>query len=113
MGADVNENTTDRIHLLRLALCALCLLVGALGALWLNNALAQAEARVSGQVVDAAGPVGGATMRVRATPNATTSDADGSFLLGGLVPGEQVEVTAWADGYYVASTHVTPTEADL
>lgn len=113
MAENVDATAPKRVRLLRPALCALCLLVGALGALWLNNALAQAAATVSGQVVDDNGPVGGATVRVRATTNATSTGADGSFTLVGLAPGEQVEVTAWADGYYVASTHVTPTASSV
>jgi hypothetical protein len=63
---------------------------------------------VSGMIVDADGPVHGASVRVRATTNQTYSDSSGAFTLGGLNPGEMVEVTAWADGYYVASLQVTP-----
>ena len=44
---------TGRVRLLRLLLCATCLLGGILGLLWLNSALAQATASVSGWVVDA------------------------------------------------------------
>ena len=109
----MRKQSAGRVRLLRLLLCAGCLLGGLLGALWLNGALAHAPAGVSGWVVDGTGPVPGATVRVRATTNATTSNADGSFTLGELVPGEPVEVTAWADGYYVASAHVTPTVANV
>jgi hypothetical protein len=59
--------------------------------------------------VDAAGPVGGATVRQRATDNATSTTADGRFTLGSLAEGHEIELTAWADGYYIASTFVTPT----
>jgi hypothetical protein len=68
-----------------------------------------ASGTVSGTVLDAAGPVAGANVRVRATQNATNTDANGNFVLSALNEGEQVEVTAWADGYYVANTYVTPT----
>jgi hypothetical protein len=64
---------------------------------------------VDGVVVDAGGPVAGATVRVRATDNVTSTRAGGRFSLGSLVEGQKVEITAWADGYYIASTHVTPT----
>ena len=36
------------------------------------------------------------------------SAEDGHFLLAGLDTGADVEVIAWADGYYVASTYVSP-----
>ena len=68
-----------------------------------------AQGRVEGVVVGADGTVAGATVRVRATDNVTSTGADGSFALGSLVEGDRVEVTAWADGYYVANTYVTPT----
>jgi hypothetical protein len=63
--------------------------------------------------VDAAGPVGGATVRQRATDNLTSTSADGRFALSSLAEGEKLELTAWADGYYVASTYVTPTVAGI
>jgi hypothetical protein len=48
--------------------------------------------------VDAAGPVPGASVRIRATSNATTTDENGAFTLTELDPGEQVEVAACFDG---------------
>jgi hypothetical protein len=83
------------------------LLIAGLG---VGSLLAGASAgTVSGIVLDATGPVAGASVRVRATQNATSTDAIGQFVLSALNEGEQVEVTAWADGYYVANTYVTPT----
>jgi hypothetical protein len=67
-----------------------------------------ATAAVSGTVVDAAGPVEGATVRVRATDNFTITSTNGAFTLGSLAEGQEIEVTAWAGGYYVAYAHVTP-----
>jgi len=64
---------------------------------------------IEGVVVDANGPVAGATVRERATDNVTSTTADGRFTLMSLVEGQEIEVTAWSDGYYIASTHVTPT----
>jgi len=98
---------------------SLPLLLGTLIALWLSGQQGQAAANatgpsvstatVSGVVVDAAGPVARAVVRQRATDNATSTAADGRFTLKSLSEGREIEMTAWADGYYVASTHVTPT----
>jgi hypothetical protein len=78
-----------------------------------SAASAEVAGSVGGVVVDAAGPLAGATVRVRATDNVTTTAPDGVFNLTGLPEGEQVEVTAWFDGYYIASAHVTPTISGL
>jgi len=67
------------------------------------------SAEVSGWVVDSQGRIAGATVRVRATDNFVISAPDGQFMLTGLVAGQEIEVTAWAEGYYIATTHVTPT----
>jgi len=61
---------------------------------------AGAEA-VTGLVRDAAGPVAGATVRVKATTNATTTGADGRFVLDGLEQNQPAILTAWARGYYI------------
>ena len=66
------------------------------------------SATISGTVEDGNGQVEGAHVRVRATGNFTLTADDGSFNLGGLTAGEEIEVTAWSDGYYVASTLVVP-----
>jgi hypothetical protein len=50
---------------------------------------------------------------MRATEHLTFSDLDGRFTLSDLPEGSEIEVTAWADGYYIASTHVTPTVSDI
>ncbi len=78
-----------------------------------NSADADNRATVSGAVVDAGGPLAGATVRWRATEHVTTTGADGAFSLGGLPEGQEIEITAWVDGYYIAGTHVTPTVAGL
>jgi hypothetical protein len=62
---------------------------------------AQPSDTVSGVVIDAAGPVAGATVRVRATNTSTMTDAEGHFTLTNLLPGEAVDLTAWAPGYYI------------
>lgn len=83
-------------------------------ALLILGVAASPVATLSGMVAEADGsPVSRAMVRIRASDNVTTSDADGWFTLGGLVEGQQVEVTAWADGYYIASAHVTPSLTGL
>ncbi len=84
----------------------------ALGLVLHGEALAP-DGTVDGVVRDGSGPVAGARVRVRNTENATLTDVDGLFSLGGLDEGLDVEVTAWNDGYYIASTHVTPTVAGI
>ena len=66
---------------------------------------------VSGLVLDEDGPVAGATVRVQATQNATTSAADGTFSLTGLTQGVTVTISAWKDSYYCAKVEgvVPPT----
>jgi hypothetical protein len=71
-------------------------------ALFLGRASAAPGSTVSGVVMDAHGPVEGATVRVQATANATTTAADGTFTLVGLAAGSAVTVSAWKDGYYCA-----------
>lgn len=83
-----------------------------IGWLWdghATTARADSTGSVTGSVVDAEGPVGGARVRVRATDNFTSTTTDGGFTLGSLIEGQKIEVAAWADGYYITSTHVTPT----
>ena len=67
-----------------------------------------AATTLSGTVVDAKGPVAGATVRVQLTTNATQSDAAGKFQLAGLDGTQTVTVTAWSTGHYVGSTLVQP-----
>jgi hypothetical protein len=57
---------------------------------------------IHGVVVDAAGPVEGATVRIQATSNATHSGPGGAFALAGLVEGAPVTVSAWKEGAYCA-----------
>ncbi len=57
---------------------------------------------VAGVVVDANGPVVGATVRVQLSADAhTTTAADGSFTLTKLMASDRVTITAWAAGYYI------------
>mgnify|MGYP001183347563 CR=1 FL=1 len=58
------------------------------------------QAQVSGTVIDEERPVSGATVRIQATTNATTSDQHGRFTLSGLTTGVPVTVSAWKAGYY-------------
>jgi hypothetical protein len=77
------------------------------------SATAQTDASVQGWVLDEDGEVAGARVRVRATDNLTHTDAVGAFRLVGLEENQGVEIAAWADGYYVASTFVTPTVSGI
>ena len=72
--------------------------------LWLllTSVSALPSGTVGGVVVDADGPVAGATVRIQATNNATTSASDGTFTLGGLSEGITVTVSAWKHTYYCA-----------
>jgi hypothetical protein len=102
----------------RLALCVSLLALGVLvacsisGLTFLSHSPitspAPRSASIAGFVNDADGPVAGATVRIRATENKTTSAADGSFTLTGLTATVPVSVTAWAEGYYVGWTSVAP-----
>jgi hypothetical protein len=81
------------------ALIAMALCLGLSGLAW---AQAAADAVVlTGQVVDAHGPVAGATVRVHTTSNRTLTDAAGAFTLTQVVAGQVTTVTAWAGGYFI------------
>ncbi len=82
-------------------------LIGISLGFWLRGTAANTAA-ISGTVADTDGPFFNATVRVRATDNQTKSDVNGIFTLGGLNSGEPVEITAWADGYYVTSLQIIP-----
>jgi len=61
------------------------------------------QSTVKGVVLDESqAPVGGATVRVQATTNKTTTSSDGTFTLDGLTDGLTVTVSAWKQGYYCA-----------
>jgi hypothetical protein len=102
----------DSRRLLRLWPVAVPLLLLAgliVWAVW-SGSILSADA-ISGVVVDADGPVAGATVRVRATDNATVTAADGSFTLDGIAATTPVSVTAWAPGYFVGWTSAAPASA--
>ncbi len=63
---------------------------------------------VSGLVLDEDGPVSGASVRVQATDNQTTTGDDGSFALGGIFATVPITITAWSQGYYVGWTSTLP-----
>ena len=79
------------------------LIVGAVVWLMLAQlALMQPQASVSGAVVDlnTGLPIAGATVRLQATANVTTTAADGSFTLHNL-PEQFVRLAAWKEGYLI------------
>ena len=63
---------------------------------------------LSGTVSDAGGPISGAIVRIRATDTVTLTDAQGQFSLEADSAGQEVEVTAWSYGHYIAYQLVTP-----
>lgn len=76
---------------------------------WIGScSSSDSSAFVSGTVVDTDGPIAGAAVRVRATDNVTVSAADGTFMLTAVTEGDEIEVTAWSDGYYITGEMVTP-----
>ena len=80
---------------------------------WKLRASAQPAATVGGVVVDADGPVVGAIVRQRTTPNATISEADGTFVLGSLPEGVTATITAWHQGYLVGWAVKRQLEVDI
>ncbi|MHC4626777.1 MAG: carboxypeptidase regulatory-like domain-containing protein [Planctomycetota bacterium] len=78
-------------------------------------ALSGTALTISGLVRDANAPIAGATVRVQATNNATTTDADGHFALTVPIRDEPVFLTAWAKGYYIAASETShlPGAADV
>lgn len=69
--------------------------------------------KLGGVVVDAAGPVAGATVRVHLADAPVTTAADGSFTLPDLNATDAVTLTAWAPGYYIAWTRIESAEAPV
>ena len=91
-----------------IAICA------ALLAIVLVGAIGDPTATITGIVVGEDGaPIAGATVRIQATANATTSAADGTFELGGLLPDAEVVVTAWTETFYPGGETVTPPAEDV
>jgi hypothetical protein len=68
---------------------------------------------VSGIVTDAAGPVAGATVRLRGGLESTTTDESGRFTLSFRGPALHRVVTAWKEGYYPAGADLTPSPPSL
>ncbi|UCC97960.1 MAG: carboxypeptidase regulatory-like domain-containing protein [Phycisphaerales bacterium] len=104
------DANTHSVHSIRLALAGAC--AGLVLAVLVQSA---PSASVSGLVRDANGPVASATVRVKATANATTTDADGRFALADLEPNKPVVLTAWAEGYYIGGgqTEYLPGASDV
>lgn len=71
--------------------------------------------RISGQVLDAATnrPLPNSLVSLRASAYSTTSDDQGRFILRLPAFAEELEITAWRQGYYIASALVAPTETEV
>ncbi|MBI4470962.1 MAG: hypothetical protein HY650_16735 [Acidobacteria bacterium] len=89
-------------------LFTIAVMIMATGAWLMDRPSAAPSATVSGMVVNANGPVAGASVRVRASDNVTSTDDDGRFTLASLVEGQEIEIAAWTNGYYIASAYITP-----
>lgn len=74
--------------------------VSAIASAWVGNT---GSSVITGIVMDEGGdPVEGASVRIQATTNRTTSGTGGTFTLNGLAEGVPVTVSAWKAGYYCA-----------
>ena len=73
------------------------------------------DVSITGLVLDSEGtPVPQATVRIQATTNATTADAQGRFVLAGLEEDTPVTVSAWKAGYYCAKVEgIIPPARDV
>ncbi len=89
------------------------ILVGALIAFLPADGLASTYGKVTGTVQDENGnPLPGANVVVEGTQRGATSDADGSFLIIGVPPGEH-EVTASMVGYATSSLRKVLVQSDF
>ena len=69
---------------------------------------------VSGVVRDSTGAtLGGAVVRVKASPTSTVTDAAGRFTLEGFPPARRVRVTAWRDGHHIGGANAWPWNSAL
>ena len=68
---------------------------------------------VSGTVQDEFGPVAGAVVRLQSTNYHTTTDDSGSFSLSGIPSSEEVFVTAWYSGYFIAGVRAEAGDTQL
>ena len=70
---------------------------------------------VTGRVISqsSGSPVPGALVTLRATEHSTETAGDGSFSLGFPSQSDPVEITAWSQGHYVASTTTAVPAANI
>ena len=95
-------------------LVVVSLALGLGACLWLaQRAATEGMASVGGVVIDADGPVAGATVRQQTTTISTTSLEDGTFTLDGLTEGITVTVTAWGVGYYPGGVQICPPSSGI
>ena len=83
------------------------------------NAVAQdvpaggAMTTLTGVVIDDAGPVAGATVRLHLNPKGTTSASDGTFTLTDMSAADVFTLTVWAAGYYINWQRVTAADTPV
>lgn len=63
---------------------------------------------IIGSVLSPDGPVKGAIVQVKGSPNKTTTDANGGFTFKGLGGKSNVILTAWYNGYFVGYVELDP-----
>ncbi|MBT7069606.1 MAG: carboxypeptidase regulatory-like domain-containing protein, partial [Anaerolineae bacterium] len=69
---------------------------------------------ISGSVSDEKGPIENAIVRVQTTEKHTTTDADGNFILSDLPVDDNLNLTAWVSGYYIAGVQdIRPGTSDI
>lgn len=99
----MNAGVISRVLCLLLVLC--CFLTGC-------AVLPTPHVTLTGRVLDGHEPVAGALVRVRAGEAQTYSDEGGHFILTTPLE-DELELTAWAPGYYIASAIVSPPAEDV
>lgn len=86
------------------------LLLSALVLAACSPSLQKIPSTLSGTVSGQDGPVAGAMVQIKGTPNQTTTGHDGSFILTGegLGKAEATTITAWSEGNYVGYVNLDP-----
>ncbi|MBT3338160.1 MAG: carboxypeptidase regulatory-like domain-containing protein [Anaerolineae bacterium] len=68
---------------------------------------------ITGQVLVEGNPVENAVVRVQSTKNHTRTDANGKFTLRGIESENPVNITAWAEGYFIGVAQDVTDNAEI